>query len=63
MLVCCVFKAVYNLMFFLFVCFSSKKTPFTLTLRLWDIYILEGERILTAMAYTALKIHKSKHHL
>ncbi|RXM35613.1 hypothetical protein EOD39_3994 [Acipenser ruthenus] len=33
-------------------------TPFTLTLRLWDIYILEGERILTAMAYTILKLHK-----
>uniref|UniRef100_A0A8C6YMX0 Rab-GAP TBC domain-containing protein n=1 Tax=Nothoprocta perdicaria TaxID=30464 RepID=A0A8C6YMX0_NOTPE len=35
-------------------------TPFTLTLRLWDIYILEGERVLTAMAYTILKLHKSK---
>ncbi|KAG2459908.1 US6NL protein, partial [Polypterus senegalus] len=33
-------------------------TPFTLTLRLWDIYILEGERILTAMSYTVLKLHK-----
>ncbi|CAB1323650.1 unnamed protein product, partial [Coregonus sp. 'balchen'] len=38
-------------------CFIER-TPFTLTLRLWDIYILEGERILTAMAYTTLKIHK-----
>ncbi|XP_017341305.1 USP6 N-terminal-like protein [Ictalurus punctatus] len=38
-------------------CFIDR-TPFTLTLRLWDIYILEGERILPAMAYTALKIHK-----
>lgn len=38
----------------------SKQTPFTLTLRLWDIYILEGERVLTAMAYTILKLHKSK---
>lgn len=36
------------------------QTPFTLTLRLWDIYILEGERVLTAMAYTILKLHKSK---
>lgn len=42
----------------LFVCL--KQTPFTLTLRLWDIYILEGERVLTAMAYTILKLHKSK---
>lgn len=37
-----------------------EQTPFTLTLRLWDIYILEGERVLTAMAYTILKLHKSK---
>ncbi|KAJ1178803.1 hypothetical protein NDU88_004045 [Pleurodeles waltl] len=38
-------------------CFLDR-TPFTLTLRLWDIYILEGERVLTGMAYTILKIHK-----
>ncbi|XP_056137827.1 TBC1 domain family member 10B [Lampris incognitus] len=40
-------------------CFIDR-TPFTLTLRLWDIYILEGEKILTAMAYTALKLHKKR---
>ncbi|MEQ2237474.1 USP6 N-terminal-like protein [Ilyodon furcidens] len=40
-------------------CFIDR-TPFTLTLRLWDIFILEGERLLTAMSYTILKIHKSK---
>ncbi|TRY90683.1 hypothetical protein DNTS_018249 [Danionella cerebrum] len=33
-------------------------TPFTLTLRLWDIFILEGEKVLTAMAYTLLLLHK-----
>lgn len=38
-------------------CFLDR-TPFTLTLRLWDIYILEGERVLTGMAYTILKLHK-----
>ncbi|XP_057185935.1 USP6 N-terminal-like protein isoform X2 [Triplophysa rosa] len=38
-------------------CFIDR-TPFTLTLRLWDIYILEGEKMLTAMAYTILKLHK-----
>ncbi|KAG1931179.1 USP6 N-terminal-like protein [Pimephales promelas] len=38
-------------------CFIDR-TPFTLTLRLWDIYILEGEKILTAMAYTLLKLYK-----
>uniref|UniRef100_A0A673AU49 Si:ch211-288d18.1 n=1 Tax=Sphaeramia orbicularis TaxID=375764 RepID=A0A673AU49_9TELE len=40
-------------------CFIDR-TPFTLTLRLWDIFILEGERLLTAMSYTILKVHKSK---
>ncbi|KAL2093523.1 hypothetical protein ACEWY4_010835 [Coilia grayii] len=40
-------------------CFIDR-TPFTLTLRLWDVYILEGERVLPAMAYTALKLHKKR---
>ncbi|KAM6980611.1 USP6 N-terminal-like protein [Aplochiton taeniatus] len=40
-------------------CFIDR-TPFTLTLRLWDIFIMEGERILTAMSYTILKIHKKR---
>ncbi|KAG8440030.1 hypothetical protein GDO86_005993 [Hymenochirus boettgeri] len=40
-----------------FQCFLDR-TPFTLNLRIWDIYILEGERILTAMSYTILKLHK-----
>ncbi|GAB0175541.1 USP6 N-terminal-like protein [Grus japonensis] len=42
-----------------FQCFLDR-TPFTLSLRIWDIYILEGERILTAMSYTILKLHRSK---
>ncbi|KAM7414257.1 hypothetical protein PAMA_019194 [Pampus argenteus] len=40
-------------------CFIDR-SPFTLTLRLWDIYILEGEKMLTAMAYTSLKLHKKR---
>ncbi|XP_078076814.1 uncharacterized protein LOC144498875 [Mustelus asterias] len=40
-------------------CFIER-TPFTLTLRLWDIYILEGERVLAAMAYTIMKLHKKR---
>ncbi|XP_066509605.1 USP6 N-terminal-like protein isoform X2 [Hoplias malabaricus] len=40
-------------------CFIDR-TPFTLTLRLWDIFILEGEKMLTAMAYTTLKLHKKR---
>ncbi|ETE58255.1 hypothetical protein L345_16023, partial [Ophiophagus hannah] len=41
-----------------FQCFLDR-TPFRLTLRIWDIYILEGERVLTAMAYTILKLHRN----
>ncbi|XP_038310169.1 USP6 N-terminal-like protein isoform X9 [Canis lupus familiaris] len=37
-------------------CFLSR-TPFSLTLKLWDVYILDGERVLTALAYTILKVH------
>ncbi|XP_058047085.1 USP6 N-terminal-like protein isoform X4 [Ahaetulla prasina] len=40
-----------------FQCFLDR-TPFRLTLRIWDVYILEGERVLTAMAYTILKLHR-----
>ncbi|CAL8260569.1 unnamed protein product [Merluccius merluccius] len=40
-------------------CFIDR-TPFTLTLRLWDIYMLEGEKVLTAFAYTALKLHRKR---
>ncbi|XP_054475722.1 USP6 N-terminal-like protein [Anoplopoma fimbria] len=40
-------------------CFIDR-TPFTLTLRLWDIYIMEGEKMLCAMAYTTLKLHKKR---
>ncbi|CAK7305747.1 USP6 N-terminal-like protein [Vulpes lagopus] len=40
-------------------CFLGR-TPFSLTLKLWDAYVLNGERVLTAMAYTILKVHRSK---
>nr|XP_008255528.2 USP6 N-terminal-like protein isoform X1 [Oryctolagus cuniculus] len=40
-------------------CFTDG-IPFAVTLRFWDIYILEGEPVLTAMSYMALKIHKSR---
>lgn len=32
--------------------------PFGLCLRIWDIYLLDGERVITAMAFTILKLHK-----
>nr|XP_015207891.1 PREDICTED: USP6 N-terminal-like protein isoform X2 [Lepisosteus oculatus] len=51
-----VYTSLYTMKWF-FQCFLDR-TPFTLTLRIWDIYILEGERVLTAMSYTILKLHK-----
>lgn len=46
----------YSLKWF-FVCFVER-VPFNLCLRVWDIYLLDGERVITAMAYTVLKLHK-----
>lgn len=34
--------------------------PFSLCLRVWDIFLLEGERVVTAMAYTILKLHVNR---
>lgn len=51
-----VHTSLYTMKWF-FQCFLDR-TPFTLTLRIWDIYILEGERVLPAMSYTVLKLHK-----
>lgn len=51
-----VLTSLYTMKWF-FQCFLDR-TPFTLTLRIWDIYILEGERLLPAMSYTILKLHK-----
>uniref|UniRef100_A0A8C9ST67 USP6 N-terminal-like protein n=1 Tax=Scleropages formosus TaxID=113540 RepID=A0A8C9ST67_SCLFO len=53
-----VFTSLYTMKWF-FQCFLDR-TPFTLTLRIWDIYILEGERVLTAMSYTVLKMHRKQ---
>ncbi|XP_028162292.1 USP6 N-terminal-like protein isoform X3 [Ostrinia furnacalis] len=46
----------YSLKWF-FVVFVER-VPFSLCLRVWDIYLLDGERVITAMAYTILKLHK-----
>ncbi|CAH1798329.1 unnamed protein product [Owenia fusiformis] len=40
-------------------CFLDRM-PFHLTLRIWDIYMLEGERVLCTMGYLLLKMHKRK---
>nr|VZI27457.1 unnamed protein product [Spirometra erinaceieuropaei] len=34
-----------------------EELPISLTLRVWDIFLLEGEKILVAMAYNILKMH------
>jgi hypothetical protein len=34
--------------------------PFSLCLRVWDIYLLDGEKIVTAFAYCVLRLHKNK---
>ncbi|XP_059006672.1 USP6 N-terminal-like protein isoform X2 [Mustela lutreola] len=39
-------------------CFIGR-TPFVLTLTLWDAYMLDGACVLTAMAYTVLRLHRS----
>lgn len=48
----------YSLKWF-FVIFVER-VPFSLCLRIWDIYMLEGERVVTAMAFTILRMHRSK---
>ncbi|KAF4532149.1 hypothetical protein B566_EDAN015300 [Ephemera danica] len=45
---------IYTLKWF----FQSGEIPFTLTLRIWDVYLYEGEKVLTGMAYTLLKMHR-----
>lgn len=37
-----------------------ERIPFSLCLRVWDVFFLEGERVLPAMAYTILKLHATK---
>lgn len=36
------------------------QTPFSLTLKLWDVHMLDGKCKLTTMAHTILKVHRSK---
>ena len=48
-------------MFFTFPFTSlSFQLPFTLTLRVWDIFMLEGEKILTGMSYNIIRLHRRK---
>ncbi|XP_045109450.1 TBC domain-containing protein C215.01-like isoform X2 [Portunus trituberculatus] len=52
----CIDSGLYTLKWF-FQCFLDR-VPFPLTLRLWDIFLLEGEHLLLAFAYTVLKLHR-----
>ncbi|XP_014218955.1 USP6 N-terminal-like protein [Copidosoma floridanum] len=36
----------------------QERTPVSLGLRIWDIFLLEGDRVLPAVAYTIMKMHK-----
>lgn len=51
-------SVLYSLKWF-FVIFVER-LPFSLCLRIWDVYFMEGERVLSAMAYTILKLHATK---
>lgn len=48
-------SGLYTLKWF-FQCFLDR-VPFELALRLWDIFLLDGDKVLTCGAYTILKIH------
>jgi len=47
---------IYTLKWF-FQCFLDR-LPFSITIRIWDLYLLEGETILLVMAFTILKLHR-----
>ncbi len=40
--------------------FPFLQIPFSLTLRVWDLFILEGDRVLIAMAFTILQLHRRR---
>ena len=39
-------------------CYCCFQIPFSLTLRVWDLYLLEGERVMIGMAYTIVRVHR-----
>ena len=47
---------IYTLKWF-FQCFLDR-IPFSITIRVWDLYLLEGDSIMIAMAYNILKLHR-----
>jgi len=47
---------IYTLKWF-FQCFLDR-LPFSLSIRVWDLYLLEGEVIMFAVAFTILRLHR-----
>ena len=47
---------IYSIKWFL-QCFLDR-IPFSLTLRVWDVFLLEGDNIILAMAFNILKLHQ-----
>ncbi|KAH9500251.1 USP6 N-terminal-like protein [Bulinus truncatus] len=52
------YPTLYTIKWFL-QCFLDR-TPFHLTLRLWDVHMLEGDQLLIAMAYCIIKMHRRR---
>ncbi|GFR69450.1 USP6 N-terminal-like protein [Elysia marginata] len=52
------YPTLYTIKWFL-QCFLDRM-PFHLTLRLWDIYMLEGDVLLVSMAYCIIKVHRRR---
>ncbi|CAL1528901.1 unnamed protein product [Lymnaea stagnalis] len=52
------YPTLYTIKWFL-QCFLDR-TPFHLTLRLWDIHMLDGDQLLVSMAYCIIKIHRRR---
>ncbi|XP_050088287.1 uncharacterized protein LOC126572741 isoform X2 [Anopheles aquasalis] len=48
----------YSLKWFFLV--FIERIPFSLCLRVWDVYLLDGEKVVTAMAYNVLRLHKHR---
>lgn len=53
-----IYTSLYTIKWYL-QCFLDR-IPFTLTLRFYDVLMLEGDRMLSAAAYTILKLHKRR---
>ncbi len=57
---CCVILVWIHCLDFLILIYILDCLPFPLTLRIWDIYVLEGEQVLLTVAFCLLRIHRKK---